>query len=704
MFSERNSKEKHGKHPAGIRKDGMFEFFIVSRPNAHRNHCQSAATIPRQATVNHGKTLPSKNHGYSGKQGNQHWIVKQSNRPSSTTRDGNRGKTRFQWQRGPREPPVVADGRQHESPTTLFVDNLHHGMAKEWLWDIFLEYGTVEDVFVSRKIRKNKREAFGFVRYKKKKQALRAIENLHGHVIKGKPISVSMARYDKGGDTFHNIPPKKQDRSIKFPSLRDGRRYDEVVRGKQHKRHTVTKMKNHTEKRVDSSTRKANAVNGIGEGKIPKLTLRISENVTMKGKLKTAIVAEYGENTSPKQAADMVEDADVKCVCASSLTPLSLILFFDSEEDVKRASDISSPLWKSFKTLRRWSDEVECMERVAYLECYGINPKYWNTENIMKIGELWGNVLYMDNIAKGVNSLTYARLLVRTNAKFRVDTCINLACGTEFCEVWVIEKACGDCCCFEGQNLCASGHLHERESGDPAHIEGTAMNPGEGLCGPREETLKTRTEVSGQQLMQVDFIDPIMLELTRKIDPCDTVDRKFLWENDFEGHVEGYVEYGGEHSEYMSNGDAQLSEDSQSSSEEDTPLEALSCESLVQQTCMEGTDPLIVEKLYVSAPDLTHQMFDPILSTELQTPQAISQNGMGSEMRISGSTKRPRGRPKKRVKETDYELAIVPWEANEAKLTWETAKTVGVSSNHEETMVSTIRKSKRLQLMGNDIE
>lgn len=313
------------------------------------------------------------------------------------------------------------------------------------------------------------------------------------------------------------------------------------------------------------------------------------------------------------------------------------------------------------------------MERVAYLECYGINPKYWNTENIMKIGELWGNVLYMDNIAKGVNSLTYARLLVRTNAKFRVDTCINLACGTDFCDVWVIEKACGDCCSFEGQNLCASGHLDENDSGESAHIE----ESGEGLCGPIEETPKTSKELSGQQLMQGVCMDPIMLELIHKIDPCDIVDRKFLLENDFEGHVKGfveYIEYGKEHSEHLSNEDAQLSEHTYSSSEEDTPLEALSCESLVQQTCMEGTDPLIVEKLYVSAPDLTHHMFDPILSIELQTPQAISQNGMGSEMRISGSTKRPRGRPKKRVKETGYELAIVPWEANEAKSTWEQQK------------------------------
>lgn len=128
----------------------------------------------------------------------------------------------------------------------------------------------------------------------------------------------------------------------------------------------------------------------------------------------------------------------------------------------------------------------------------------------------------------------------------------------------------------------------------------------------------------------------------------------------------------------------------------------LSCDSVVQETCLEGTDPLIMEKLHVSAPDYTNQHFDPILSTDLQGSQTISYSGLGTEMRMIGSCKRPRGRPKKRTMETGYELAIVPWGTNEAQSTWTAAKTVGLSSNHEDFMVSKIRKSKRLQLMGSN--
>ncbi|CAO2813940.1 unnamed protein product [Amaranthus hypochondriacus] len=394
-----------------------------------------------------------------------------------------------------------------------------------------------------------------------------------------------MARYDKGGEKFQKIVPKEQDRSIKFPSFRDGRRYDEVVRGKQNAQNTMTMVQKSTENRGVNSMEKGPGTTGIGEGKGPKITLRISENGTMTGKLKTAIVADFDEKTSPKQATKMVEDADVKCVCVSSLTPFNLILFFDSEEDDKKVTDISSPLWKTFKSLRRWSEEVECMERIACLECHGIHPKYWNTENIIKIGELWGNVLHMDNVAKGVNSLTYARLMVRTKTKFRVDTCINLACGSESCEVWVIEKECGECFRFEGRNQIETEDLDEREEGGSAHVEETELCSREWACESRGEPGKELNEAGVQQHIQEnanEIMDPIMLDLLHKFTPCDTAAQRSLWEHEIEGYIKREREH---HIESPLNGDTHLhilSDCSNTSSEEDTPLEAFSCGNLVQ--------------------------------------------------------------------------------------------------------------------------
>ncbi|CAO2837828.1 unnamed protein product [Amaranthus hypochondriacus] len=82
---------------------------------------------------------------------------------------GHRGFAHLPWKWVPREPPAK-DG--NESFTTLFVDGLHFGMAKEWLLDKFSECGRVKDVFISSKVRKNCGDAFGFVRYGKKRKRL----------------------------------------------------------------------------------------------------------------------------------------------------------------------------------------------------------------------------------------------------------------------------------------------------------------------------------------------------------------------------------------------------------------------------------------------------------------------------------------------------------------------------------------------------
>lgn len=238
-----------------------------------------------------------------------------------------------------------------------------------------------------------------------------------------------------------------------------------------------------------------------------------------------AVVADFDAKTGPKQAAEWVANADVNCVCVSSLTPFSLILFFDNEEAVRTATDLESPLWKTFKRLRRWSEEIECMERIAYLECHGIHPKFLNDENVIKIGELWGDVLFIDYMAQGVNSLTLARLKVRTNAKFRVDTCIKLAYGSESCEVWVCERDSSESFHFERPNHLQTVDIDGREDGESTQLVANVMCTNEAACELRREPLIEQQNRDGQQ----QYEDPIMLELLQK--PIDIVNQKLRLEH-----------------------------------------------------------------------------------------------------------------------------------------------------------------------------
>lgn len=122
--------------------------------------------------------------------------------------------------------------------TTLFVDGLPQGIAREWLLDVFAQYGRIEDVYISRKKRTSNKNAFGFVRFKNHNEAATAIDKLNGFLVKGKKMIVSVAKYERGGSLGSNKrslrnPPPEQRNYIRFPSIHDNRKYMEVVKGKQ---------------------------------------------------------------------------------------------------------------------------------------------------------------------------------------------------------------------------------------------------------------------------------------------------------------------------------------------------------------------------------------------------------------------------------------------------------------------------------------
>ena len=82
---------------------------------------------------------------------------------------------------------------------SLFVDYLPRDTTNNALRKIFETEGRVSDVFISRKSRNFRREAFGFVRFFNRHDARNAILNLDGFVFKGIRLSVSMAKFSKGG-------------------------------------------------------------------------------------------------------------------------------------------------------------------------------------------------------------------------------------------------------------------------------------------------------------------------------------------------------------------------------------------------------------------------------------------------------------------------------------------------------------------------
>ena len=121
---------------------------------------------------------------------------------------------------------------------TIFVGNLSNRVSRGSLWEAFLSYGKVMDVFIHQTSRRsNKESTFAFVRYRKESEMIKAIEQGHGRKVDGWFIRVNKASYGWGDrrryvqDRQKNLPTPG--RAIKGPAaaFRDNRSYREVLTG-----------------------------------------------------------------------------------------------------------------------------------------------------------------------------------------------------------------------------------------------------------------------------------------------------------------------------------------------------------------------------------------------------------------------------------------------------------------------------------------
>jgi len=76
----------------------------------------------------------------------------------------------------------------------LFIGNLSWNVDDEMLRSLFAEIGTVVEAVVIKDRIKNRSKGFGFVKMSTEEEAQRAIAELNGKELDGRPINVSEAR------------------------------------------------------------------------------------------------------------------------------------------------------------------------------------------------------------------------------------------------------------------------------------------------------------------------------------------------------------------------------------------------------------------------------------------------------------------------------------------------------------------------------
>lgn len=261
--------------------------------------------------------------------------------------------------------------------TTLFVDFIPHECSTGELKSIFQQAGFVDDIYISKKIRKSIKLAFGFVRFKSSKEAKRAIAILNGVSVKQSKIKVSMAKYDRNGQAFNRRPvtfkhPANFRRFIN-PALRDSRNYNTKVQNRRPNRfRNVTKH----------AFRETRTYKEVGLGK--KRTDLASEH-------EANSIQEYGGGTHPTKINPPEQDAE--CGYSektlgdeSSMSTQASEAMDVGDDDRKEGETIVEDLENGRQDVDGEDGQMDSMSLKLSQVPGSIHPK--NVEKTQEIGEL----------------------------------------------------------------------------------------------------------------------------------------------------------------------------------------------------------------------------------------------------------------------------------------------------------------------------
>ena len=373
---------------------------------------------------------------------------------------------------------------------SLFVDNIPNGIDRGWVRRLFERHGEVCDLFISTKKRKNKSAAFGFVRYTSFEEAEQAIAELHHHAVRGQKLWVSMAKYGKDGSPVTATRNQVQRHDVDLAQRQDGR---SEMRMESNRRYAVTDERKYSD--VVAGVRKQVVDSDVAAGfrkqvidvvrkevdnvrkeltqsmkVIPVFqSIKVNENDHNKNLLQKAIVAEKSDVLNLPIIQSEINECKVNVSDLFYLSPTKLLLVFECQLDAMNAVNIGSPLWNVFDNIELWSEGNLFDDRLVWINCIGVHPLCCTNETLKTIGELWGPVLRIEKDMQGIQSITGARILIRTKAQNKIDNRIRLLYDRGSCDVWVKEHY-GGC-----TNNCADGKVNKRAS---KVQEGVALHQG----------------------------------------------------------------------------------------------------------------------------------------------------------------------------------------------------------------------------------
>ncbi|KAI7985209.1 Polyadenylate-binding protein 1-like [Camellia lanceoleosa] len=307
-----------------------------------------------------------------------------------------------------RRTNLASNGIRTLPMVTMFVDNLPDSMDKEWLLQLCSAAGKVQDVFISKKLSKRSKRRFGFVRFRSKEEADRAVEAVNGVTVRDCRLFAKMAAFCKEGQGLREV------------------------------------------------------VKSNGTGRI--------RNDDPYGAYRGTIGQSQGRNVSYQTFADVVTGCNKDC--HKALSPSVKADEYGNEWlrrsvvgktytfcSVKAVEDILKNVGVLNLQVREIGGKSMRHElgRLVWLNCYGVPINFWNAITFSNIGKAWGEIVQLeDETLKGM-SFVVGRVLIFTKCFEMINQTMTVEFKGISYPIRVIEEVVG-------RNFCSSSNIDPSSS------------------------------------------------------------------------------------------------------------------------------------------------------------------------------------------------------------------------------------------------
>ncbi|KAF1890247.1 hypothetical protein Lal_00025580 [Lupinus albus] len=320
--------------------------------------------------------------------------------------------------------------------TTFFFTNIpeSHGISE--MWTVFSKWGSVGDVIIPQK-RDKRGNRFGFVRFKQTDEDDKLLKSLEQVWIGNYKIKINIPRFKR-----------KEDR--KFKGVTSTRSILQPV-GFQSK--MINREGNHSSWKdilLNCSSFPATTKKQVPKYIVPKSCVE---------HFNKQWVAEIHRWDDVYNLQEILNRKGIFSVQTTHMGGKLFLLKSVGKEEVDQIFKNEEQWWKSiFKEINKWSPTTRPLERLVWIQCFGVPAQAWSEDFFKLVLEDVGELIRLDEDTKSMARLDLARCLVACPSMHQLNFTQSVSIGEMEWEIRVIEEILVEPC-----NCCKNGRMEKGE-------------------------------------------------------------------------------------------------------------------------------------------------------------------------------------------------------------------------------------------------